>query len=754
MLYTVVTALASLDAFADPLWAPANSRYFLNAQGKAVYLSGWHTWNNFQELSAVSSLNFRDYLDRLSNDGANFFRLWNLESLQVTYLECPVGGWGDVSPLPFVRTGPGLANDGKLKFDLNRHNPFFFNRLSNRVAMASSQGIYVMAMLFEAIEPISGTNFHWSPYNAANNVNGGVTKGSDVFTLNEPGMVPIYDNYIRKFVDTLNGFDNVLFEPANEPQPYSSNFISHVIDTIHTYEATKPKQHPVIYSSFYSEANDLIFAADNADWIAPGATLKNREPDPYINAPKPWLMDTDHIWLPSTGGWQYVWKCFLRGYNYVHMDSGMLVCPEIGWALPDQKLRRATGDTVRFANRMDLLQTTPSATVSSTTYALYQAGQEYLVWQPAARSNFIVQTAAGLYEYEWFAPDPSTTVGRGSVRLNAGSTTFTPPATYPGGVVLYLHRVPKGGDLQRPRLLTIRSSDTIRPGSVVAEPPGTNGASKGTTEFTRTYADGMGVKLHVPRRIGTKTFLQWLRNGHPYDSASSTYVRMDTNQTVTPVYVEGLAAAQVPEAADYTLVYSVELPNRAQYNDPGVLYDVDTHGNLTRFSRIAYYLELQTPGGPPEYVWVSMDAFTQDATKIGVPTAPSGAFFQQAVTNMNVQSSVAGMVTGEGLAGGWLEFWAGNYGEPNQAAVPNASSSLYDWGDTVRPDDVGYGSMQVHNAAAGQTLFAFNGWGNIAGGHGIDLGIGNYSGTHPDWTFAQNASSYSAKTLEVYVLAD
>ena len=59
--------------------------------------------------------------------------------------------------------------------------------------------------------------------------------------------------------------------------------------------------------------------------------------------------------------------------------------------------------------------------------------------------------------------------------------------------------------------------------------------------------------------------------------------------------------------------------------------------------------------------------------------------------------------------------------------------------------------MQVHNNAAHQTLFAFNGWG-IGGGRICDLGIGNYSGQHSDWTFAQNATSYTAKTLQIYVL--
>ena len=77
-----------------------------------------------------------------------------------------------------------------------------------------------------------------------------------------------------------------------------------------------------------------------------------------------------------------------------------------------------------------------------------------------------------------------------------------------------------------------------------------------------------------------------------------------------------------------------------------------------------------------------------------------------------------------------------------------ASASVYDFGDQpVEPAD-GYGSMQVHNAAAQQTLFAINHWRN---GERSDLGIGNRGEQNPDWTFAGNAQSYLKKRLRVLV---
>ena len=143
-----------------------------------------------------------------------------------------------------------------------------------------------------------------------------------------------------------------------------------------------------------------------------------------------------------------------------------------------------------------------------------------------------------------------------------------------------------------------------------------------------------------------------------------------------------------------------------------------------------------------------MDAFTDSPDKIGVPTVGSGAHFQQDVARMNVYSDVSGIVTGTNLAGGNIEFWPNNYVPENAAKVPNASSTTYDFGDApVNPAD-GYGSMQVHNHDAGQTVFAINHWRE---GQKADLGIGNAPTNSPDWTFAANAGNYVSKRLRIFV---
>jgi sialate O-acetylesterase len=178
-------------------------------------------------------------------------------------------------------------------------------------------------------------------------------------------------------------------------------------------------------------------------------------------------------------------------------------------------------------------------------------------------------------------------------------------------------------------------------------------------------------------------------------------------------------------------------------------WDVDNRSKIhAPFDRVAYSLELEAADGSTRAVYVSMDAFTDSLDKIGVPTVQSGAHFQQDVAQLNIFSNVKNLVTGTNLAGGNLEFWPNNYGPNNSAKVPNASSAAFDFGDEPSDPADGYGSMQVHNHDAKQTVFAVNHWRE---GQRADVGIGNAPDGNQDWTFAANAGSYKSKRLRIFV---
>lgn len=198
----------------------------------------------------------------------------------------------------------------------------------------------------------------------------------------------------------------------------------------------------------------------------------------------------------------------------------------------------------------------------------------------------------------------------------------------------------------------------------------------------------------------------------------------------------------------YTQVYGLTIDSSNLHN--GVPYSLDTSASIAdgSFNRIAYQVELQKPGETSECVWVSMDAFTADASLIGVPSfAGSNTSFQQTLSNMNVISNKVGVVNGAGLSTGNIEFWPYNYGTANADSIPSASTSTFDTGDSNAGGST-YGSMQIHNHDANQTLFALN---RFSGTSNKDLGIGNQIGGHPDWTFAGNVGEYTTKNINIYV---
>jgi sialate O-acetylesterase len=212
----------------------------------------------------------------------------------------------------------------------------------------------------------------------------------------------------------------------------------------------------------------------------------------------------------------------------------------------------------------------------------------------------------------------------------------------------------------------------------------------------------------------------------------------------TEDFIRGMA----PEMKDYTPIYSVSLPN-FKYQGDRIVYDEDASKTFKGdFDRVGYLLYLHEKGGALRCVFASMDAFTKDLGKIGVPTFATKAQFQQATTNLTVSSNVRGLKTGS-VANGWLEFWACNYAATNGAKVPGASNSKYDFGDQMALDvPNGYGSMQIHNVDAKQVVLAFNNWKATAK---CDLGIGNGSGDHPDYTFSKNGDSYDEAKLTIMV---
>ena len=179
------------------------------------------------------------------------------------------------------------------------------------------------------------------------------------------------------------------------------------------------------------------------------------------------------------------------------------------------------------------------------------------------------------------------------------------------------------------------------------------------------------------------------------------------------------------------------------------VYTIDNAKKIDApFKRVTYLVSAEPKaGGLEQWVAVSMDAFTADAALLGVPAAGKKTF-QCGVRNLSVRGNAPGVTVGDFPAGN-IEFWPNNYGPANGGKVPGASDTLYDFGDVMANPVDGYGSMQVHNTALKQTIYAYN---RFAAKANSDFGFGNSAnGNSRDWTFSNGLNRFSAARIRVYV---
>jgi hypothetical protein len=481
----------------------ANPRYFAVASdgddGKVVYLTGSHIWNNFHDglgpgaacAETPERNDYRAYLEFLKDHGHNFIRLWRWEHVRS---QAAAGNFHlCMTPQPWSRTGPGLASDGKPRFDLSSFDPAYFDRLRDRVASAGEVGIYVSVMLFDGwalhLSP-PPDNLEGHPFHAANNVNQiGIGSILDYQVLPlDPEVRALQEAYIRKVVDTVHDLPNVLYEVANEssgadapsvelpdgstiPTPVgdSTRWQYWVIDYLKRYEREQGyDRHPVGMTMQFPvadqrKANEPLFDSP-ADWVSPGFDEEIvLAPDGGGPAPARWytdppasdgtkvvIADTDHF-APGMGDALWAWKAFLRGHHPILMDFGLIGGVQSAGGSPAdtgeppfeayEAARWAMGDTRRYAERINLIGTRPRADIASTGYALVHPGSEYLVLEPYGDGRaFTVDLSAGSYAVEWFDVATRETSVTGSRAVDqAGPAEFSAPFRS-GPAVLYLSR--------------------------------------------------------------------------------------------------------------------------------------------------------------------------------------------------------------------------------------------------------------------------------------------------------------------------
>jgi hypothetical protein len=202
---------------------------------------------------------------------------------------------------------------------------------------------------------------------------------------------------VAKVIESLNNFDNVLYEIGNECPPTSIQWSYNMIDFIKHYESEKVKQHPVGMTVNFPYPNTSALFASDADWISPGDDAGDYLSNPpEADGSKVIILDSDHItYFDASAG--MIWKQFTRGLNPIFMDLAPPLRDKA--PLPEQEAIRAAMDRQNcILIKMNLAAMTPvkisrrPATllrilVPSTLYMLPRENHSVLFCAPGATAT-------------------------------------------------------------------------------------------------------------------------------------------------------------------------------------------------------------------------------------------------------------------------------------------------------------------------------------------------------------------------------
>jgi hypothetical protein len=368
-----------------------------------------------------------------------------------------------------LRTGPGKATDGGLKFDLAKFDPSYFDRLRTRTQALNNAGIYAGVYLFtgEFLNLFRCASDGY-PFTGANNINGiddgytGGPKGIASITMTAPNAITRFqDAFVDKVIDTLNDLPNVLWIVSEEAPNHTQWWNDHEISHTRTYEAGKRYQHPIGYAALIGSPDATIYNSD-ADWVAPAARVS---PTTSCGSGKPAckvnVNDSDHsyweMWKETPQqNRNYTWENFLNGSQVLFMDPylveyprekrNLCVSPTNGICSgPDPRydnLRDNLGYTLKYSRKVNLALVTPHGSLSSTGYCLAQTppvGAEYLVYAPSGGAftmDLSAMPASRMLAVEWLNPTTGATIVKDPIRSGSSTQSFTPP--FSGDAVLYL----------------------------------------------------------------------------------------------------------------------------------------------------------------------------------------------------------------------------------------------------------------------------------------------------------------------------
>lgn len=433
---------------------PDNPQYFLYKSRPVVLIT------SAEHYSAVLNLRFDyvQYLEELKRHGLNLTR-----TFAGTYREASVDPHGS-TPLspgqgpdrfisPWALSSVDGGYDGK-KYDLDRWNPAYFERLRTFLRRADDRGVVVELVLF--CRMYTDAN-HWkiSPLHPDNNLQGEPWRGLSAqrfMTLDNKALVERQRAVTRKIVSELRNVPNVYFEIANEPAsgPHDSAFAKEVhswheaiIEEIVSTESSLPvkSRHMIAYNDHYetgrgigpiprSQAVHIVnghYLWKLADVLAETGEGKAVSFDETRWIAHPRFGQYGNTMKPASGrveAWEFLMG---GGAAYNNLNFAYQVGNEKGPGPESDEFKRYMRKLKDFVSAFDFVRMRPDSGVlaggipeGSTSRAISEPGRQYGIYihhSTAARGknryevneqpktlDLVLELPAGSYRVEWVQP--------------------------------------------------------------------------------------------------------------------------------------------------------------------------------------------------------------------------------------------------------------------------------------------------------------------------------------------------------------
>jgi hypothetical protein len=432
MLICAAAVFAEAEDFPPISIHPDNHKYFLFRNRPTFLLTATEHYGSMLN----RPFDFEKYLDDLVDKRMTMTRTFllfrEIASAQNPASPCKPKAEDYIAPWP--RTGAEKAMDGQPKFDLEKWNPEYFQRLHEFLAAAAERGIVVeLTLLSNSYAP---EVWALNPLRAENNLQGvGKIEWPDYTSLKDPAVVEKQLAHVRKIVQETAEYGNVYYEICNEPGGGVAGHVTptevdawqaEIAKTVREEMTKAGRQHLIFgseafsYTPVFTQGLDASFANKVFDVVnahpLPNTVLGGR---PYHlgnfmskelhlaelrdfgvavwTRPKPCVWDEDNCatMFRDEIGWtihrKRAWVALLSGSHYDEIDFSIQIGSETGTPESSAKLRAWFKILSEFFASIDFLHAAPSPSwiahapqhVVASTFAV--EGKDYVAYLADAR---------------------------------------------------------------------------------------------------------------------------------------------------------------------------------------------------------------------------------------------------------------------------------------------------------------------------------------------------------------------------------